>query len=47
MAFIYFSGLAPKVAVVCMVTSSASWGLGKEQECCELLRWTVNVRAVN
>lgn len=42
-AFISFSGLAPKVAVVCVVTSSASWGLGKEQGRCELLRGAVNV----
>lgn len=43
MAFISFSGLAPKVAVVCVVTSSAAWGLGKEQGRCELLRGAVNV----
>lgn len=45
MALTHFS--APKVAVVSVVTSSVSWGLGKEQGCCELLRWMINIRAVN
>lgn len=43
--FIHLSGLAPKIAIVCIVTSSATWGLGTGQR--ELLRWTVNLSAVD
>lgn len=45
--FIYLSGLAQKIAIVCIVTSSATWGLGTGQGQRKLLRWTVNLRAVD
>lgn len=41
---IYLSVLAPVMAIVCIVTSSATWGLGMEQGQHELLGETVNLK---